>query len=133
MDCPKCKSVHHVKDGIVGGRQRYQCKGCRYRYTVARKSDVKPLNTRRLALELYLSGLSVRNIGKILKISYVTVHVWAKGWGSQIALLRGLTPLEIKPLEEMLSHAQSQKTATQHRLLLVDLNAGISFLSMNTP
>jgi len=44
MDCPKCKSSHHVKDGIVnGGRQRYKCKDCLYRFTVVRKSDVKNL------------------------------------------------------------------------------------------
>jgi transposase-like protein len=132
MDCPKCKSAHHVKDGIVGGRQRYQCKDCCYRYTVACKSDVKPLKTRRLALDLYLAGLSVRRIGKILKISYGTVYVWVKGWGSQIALLRGVTPVKITPLEKMLHHVESKKTALQHRMLLIDLDDNMSFLSVNT-
>jgi len=41
MDCPKCKGRSHNKDGIVNHRQRYLCKQCGCRYTVARKSDVK--------------------------------------------------------------------------------------------
>ena len=53
MDCPKCKSSINTKDGIVGGRQRYKCKDCNYRYTVTKKSDVKPIEVRRMALEMY--------------------------------------------------------------------------------
>ena len=56
MNCPRCGSVDYVKDGIVTGRQRYQCKRCRYRYTVAKKSDVRPLETRQLALAMYTNG-----------------------------------------------------------------------------
>ncbi|WP_438695890.1 transposase-like zinc-binding domain-containing protein, partial [Tannerella forsythia] len=26
MDCPRCGSINHRKDGIVGGRQRHYCK-----------------------------------------------------------------------------------------------------------
>ena len=74
MDCPKCKSSHHVKDGIVRGQQRYKCKECSYRC----KLDVKSQDTQRLALEMYLEGLGFRAIGRILKISYGTVYVWVK-------------------------------------------------------
>ena len=63
MDCPRCGSVDYVKDGIVNGRQRYQCKQCPYRYTVSKKSDVRPLETRQLALAMYLEGLGFRAIG----------------------------------------------------------------------
>ena len=38
MDCPKCGGNVYCKDGIVQGRQRYLCKGCRYRYTVEQRS-----------------------------------------------------------------------------------------------
>ncbi|BAR47644.1 hypothetical protein TF3313_0029 [Tannerella forsythia 3313] len=40
MDCPRCKSGCHVMNGMVGGRQRYNCKDCGFNYTVERKSDV---------------------------------------------------------------------------------------------
>ncbi|KAA6328177.1 hypothetical protein EZS27_022897 [termite gut metagenome] len=40
MDCPRYGSIHYPKAGFVKGRQRYQCKECRYHYTVEKKSDV---------------------------------------------------------------------------------------------
>ncbi len=38
MNCPKCNSSSHKKNGIVGGRQRYKCHDCGYNYTVELKS-----------------------------------------------------------------------------------------------
>jgi insertion element IS1 protein InsB len=39
-----------------------------------------------MALELYLEGLGFRAIGRVLRMSYVTVYYWIKEWGeSKIA------------------------------------------------
>lgn len=73
MDCPRCASINHRKDGIVNNCQCYLCKDCSCRYTIEKKSDVKPKEVRRIALEMYLEGLGFRAIGRILKISYGTV------------------------------------------------------------
>jgi transposase-like protein len=131
MDCPKCKSSHHVKDGVVRGRQRYKCKDCRYRYTVERKSDVKVQETRRLALEMYLEGLGFRAIGRILKISYGTVYVWVKDWGKQISLPRRDSHVEIVALDKMLHYVASKKDTAGYGLLLIDLENSNSFFSVD--
>ena len=73
MDCPCCHGVAYYKDGIVHGRQRYHCKQCRYRYTVAAKSDVRPPETKHLALKIYLEGLGFRAIGRLLNVSHTAV------------------------------------------------------------
>ena len=78
MDCPKCNNTTKTKDGVVRGKQRYKCKSCNYRYTVLKKSDVKSKETRRLALKMYSEGLAFRSIGKILKVSHVSVYNWVK-------------------------------------------------------
>ena len=78
MKCIKCKSDKSVKNGIVSSRQRYKCNDCGYNYTVDHKSDVKSNETKRLALAMYIEGLSYRSIGKILDISYGTVYHWVK-------------------------------------------------------
>jgi transposase-like protein len=131
MDCPKCKSSHHVKDGIVRGKQRYKCKGCHYHYTVERKSDVKTSEIRRLALELYLEGLGFRSIGRILKISYGTVYTWVKEWSSYVSFPRRETPMDIIELEKMLAYIESKKATIPHyRLMLIDLDDYISLLSV---
>ncbi len=57
MDRPRCGSLNHRKDGLIGNHQRRYYKDCHYHYTVEKKSDVKPIEIRRLALELYLEGV----------------------------------------------------------------------------
>jgi len=131
MDCPKCKSYHHVKDGIVRGKQRYKCKECSYRYTVERKSDVKSQDTKRLALEMYLEGLGFRAIGRILKISYGTVYIWVKEWGGQISFPRRETIAKTAALDQMLHYVASKKTTTGYGLLLIDLEKNHSILSLD--
>ncbi|MGH8547913.1 MAG: IS1/IS1595 family N-terminal zinc-binding domain-containing protein, partial [Methylococcales bacterium] len=38
LDCPKCGKQASCKDGRVNGRQRYLCKDCNHRYSVAQRS-----------------------------------------------------------------------------------------------
>ena len=109
MDCPKCKSSEYNKDGIVRSLQRFKCKKCNYRYTVEKKSDVKPIETKRLALEMYLEGLGFRSIGRILKISYGTVYQWIKEWGDKVELPKASEPIEIVELDEMHTYIMSKK------------------------
>lgn len=132
MNCPKCKSTSYTKDGIVQKRQRYKCKSCNYRYTVLTKSDVKPKEVRRMALEMYLEGLGFRAIGRLLKISHVTVYYWIKHWGSKVELPVRDEPIEIVELDEMHSYIGNKKTTVGSGLLLIDLEKGLSILSMET-
>ncbi|MDR2407391.1 MAG: IS1 family transposase, partial [Bacteroidales bacterium] len=62
MNCPRCGSVNRCKDGIVKGRQRYECKDCKYHYTVEQRSNEKSRQTKRLAIEMYLEGMGFRAI-----------------------------------------------------------------------
>jgi transposase-like protein len=132
MDCPKCKSSHHVKDGVVHGRQRHRCKECHYHYTVERKSDVKTLETKRLALVMYLEGLGFRSIGRILKISYGTAYIWIKKWSEQISFPRSECPAEKVELEKMLAYIETKASSVQYGLLLIDLETNKSMLSMKS-
>ncbi len=132
MDCPKCKHTEKTKDGIVRGKQRYRCKSCNYRYTVEKKSDVKPPEVKRLALEMYLEGLGFRSIGRILKISHVTVYYWVKHWGEKVSLPKKEAPVEIIELDEMHSYIVNKKTTVGYGLLLIDLVSGLSILSVET-
>lgn len=109
MDCPRCKSASRVRNGVVGGRQRYKCKDCGFNYTVESKSDVKSREVRRMALDLYLEGLGFRAIGRVLGISYGTVYRWIKKWGEQVELPVGDGCVPVVELDEMHSYVQSKK------------------------
>lgn len=78
--CPKCNSTKHTKSGIVQGRQRYRCKDCGYNFTVQklgkRIDDYYVVK----ALQLYVEGVSYREIERILGISHVSVMNWVKSY-----------------------------------------------------
>ena len=126
MDCPRCKFTTNCKSGITKGRQRYKCKSCGYYYTVERKSDVKTDETCRMALEMYLEGVGFRGIGRLLRISFWTVYQWVKKWGEQIDLPIREESVSIVELDEMHSYIMQKK------LLLIDLQNGLSLLSVAT-
>tara|TARA_R110002049_G_scaffold2616_1_gene19324 strand:+ start:1725 stop:2144 length:420 start_codon:yes stop_codon:yes gene_type:complete len=76
--CPNCGSDHFVKSGIVGNRQRYKCKKCNYFFSVnkiGKKIDDYYVNK---SLQLYLEGLTYREIERILGVSHVSIMNWVK-------------------------------------------------------
>ncbi|WP_064715611.1 helix-turn-helix domain-containing protein [Flavobacterium succinicans] len=78
--CPKCQSDHLIKSGIITNKQRYSCKKCNYFFTVnklGKKIDDYYVTK---ALQLYLEGLSYREIERILGVSHVTVSNWVKSF-----------------------------------------------------
>lgn len=79
--CPNCSSDEYVKSGVVNEKQRYKCKKCNYNFTVnklGKKIDDYFVNK---ALQLYLEGLSYREIERILGISHVSISNWVKRYG----------------------------------------------------
>lgn len=83
VKCPKCGSFQHVKSGIISGRQRYRCKNCSYYYSVhklGKKIDDYYITK---ALQLYLEGISAREIERLIGVSHVSVHNWVKKLGIQ--------------------------------------------------
>ena len=126
MNCPKCKSDKYVKDGVVNQRQRYQCKQCNFRYTVKMKSTSKPQDINRLALEMYLEGLGFRSIGRVLKVSHVSVYNWIKGIGERVEELRSDNKIEVIELDEMHTYIGHKKTSVGYGLLLIDMEKDLS-------
>ena len=105
--CPKCGYTHCIKDGIVKGKQRYQCKSCRYRHTVNHIG--KNPETKRQALELYLEGLGFRSIGRFLKCRHVTVFNWIKNYGSAVHELCSQSDIKVIELDELHTFIGSKK------------------------
>ena len=129
MNCPKCNSGKHVKDGIVKGKQRYFCKECGFRYTV--KHVGKPIELKKAALYLYLEGLGFRSIERFLKVSNVSVMNWIKGFGKEIESLRKTDgTIEIVEMDELHTYIGLKKNTFGYGLLLIDLENGTSTLSL---
>lgn len=81
--CPKCGSESVVKSGVVADRQRYRCKQCSYHFSVDKLGKEIDNYFVVKALQLYLEGVSFREIERILGVSHVTVSNWVKKHGIQ--------------------------------------------------
>ncbi|MFT4204812.1 MAG: IS1 family transposase [Chitinophagaceae bacterium] len=126
--CPKCKSPERVKNGHIRGRARYRCKNCKYDYTVMQKSTAIAAETKRLALAMYLEGLGFNSIGRILKVSHVSVMNWVKKYGKQAEELRSEKAVEVAEMDEMHTYVGSKKTTFGSGLLLTGTANGSSIL-----
>lgn len=129
MKCLKCGSENVCKNGKMYSMQRYKCKDCGYNYTKGRRSKDKSL--KRFALELYLEGLGFRSIGRLLKVSHVSVCNWIKQYGKDLELLQNNHKVCVTEIDEMHSYVGSKKTQSGSGLLLIDMqkNSSISLLA----
>jgi len=78
LTCPKCQGNSIVKSGVINSKQRYLCKKCNYFFTVnklGKKIDDYYVTK---AMQLYLEGLSYREIERIIGVSHVTISNWVK-------------------------------------------------------
>jgi transposase-like protein len=110
MNCPRCKSSDHKKNGIVCGRQRYKCHDCGYNYSVEIKSTASSTFVKRQALKLYLEGLGFRSIGRFLGVSHVSVQKWIKKFGQELDELKNENKISIVELDEMNIYIGNKKT-----------------------
>ena len=109
MDCPRCHSSNHTKNGLVCGRQRYKCHDCGYNYSVETKSNAFPISVKRQALQLYLEGLGFRSIGRFLGTSHVSVQKWIKKFGQEAEDLKSENELSIVEMDEMHTYIGNNK------------------------
>jgi len=110
--CKKCNSERTVKNGIVGGRQRYQCKecGCNFREGDRRTSD-KVAAKKALCILLYaMAKGSFRMMGRILGVDHTLVYRWIRAFGENLP--EPEVPGDIQEMEcdEMGHFIKSKKT-----------------------
>jgi transposase-like protein len=99
--CPKCQSEVLIKSGVVKGRQRYRCKNCNYSFTVLKEGkQIDPYYVIK-ALQLYIEGVTYREIERILGISHVTVMNWVKKYSVKMPENN-----DYHPTYKVLTHAE---------------------------
>ncbi|MBL0145786.1 MAG: IS1 family transposase [Chitinophagaceae bacterium] len=97
--CPKCDAEDLTKSGIVKGRQRYRCKKCAYSFTVLKDGkNIDPYYVIK-ALQLYIEGVTLREIERILGISHVSVMNWIKKYN-----IKAPENYEYRPTYKVLTH-----------------------------
>jgi hypothetical protein len=108
IQCPRCQSINYVKSGIINNRQRYKCLACSYHYTVGKLGKRIEGYYVVKALQLYLEGLSYREIERILGISHVTVLNWVKQYK-----IKQPVNNEYRPTYKVLTHKELMEFYSQ--------------------
>jgi transposase len=82
--CKKCGSEKVVRSGIVGGRQRFRCKGCGCNFRLGdNRTDEKIAAKKALCILWYAMGKgSYRMIGRILGLDHSLVYRWIRDFGA---------------------------------------------------
>ena len=74
MQCPHCAHPDSIRYGTSRGVQRYRCQACRRIFqTLLRGKDPA---LKQQACQLYLEGMGLRAIGRVLGIHHKTVSRW---------------------------------------------------------
>jgi transposase-like protein len=90
--CPQCSSYDVAKNGIINEKQRFKCKSCSYNFTVAKMGKSIDSYYVIKALQLYIEGVSYREIERLLGISHVSVMNWVKRYRIKIPKQEFYTP-----------------------------------------
>ena len=101
INCPKCQDSKIVKSGVINQKQRYLCKNCNYFFTVnkiGKKIDDYYVTK---ALQLYLEGLSYREIERIIGVSHVSISNWIKSFN-----IKKPTNSNYHPTYKILNHLE---------------------------
>lgn len=99
--CPKCNSERIIKSGIINEKQRFKCKNCHYYFTVNKVGKQIDNYTIIKALQLYIEGVSYREIERLLGISHVSVMNWVKKHK-----IKAPKNSEYRPTYKILTHSE---------------------------
>jgi transposase-like protein len=109
--CKRCGSDAFVKNGIVRGLQRYRCRNCGYNFTISPKRGRSPA-TKALAVLLYSLGkASFRWLGKLLRVSDVSVYRWVRQVAEELPEPQVREEIREMELDELWHFLEAKKTS----------------------
>ena len=91
MQCPRCGSNWLPKYGRSRGKQTYRCGQCLYHFILNTKRPHASDKVKNLALELYIEGLGLSAISRVLRVKLETVYGWVKKVRAAFGLQRELS------------------------------------------
>jgi transposase-like protein len=118
-NCPRCDSQSTIKSGVIRNRQRYYCKACEYYFTVQKEGKRIDSYYVIKALQLYLEGLSYREIERIIGVSHVSVMNWVKEYRISRPKMRDSRPTyRVLKHRELLEFLEDKENVIDNSLLI---------------
>ncbi len=120
--CPKCNSNEITKSGIVNSSQRYRCKSCNYNFTVQKLGKSIDSYMVIKSLQLYIEGVSYREIERLLGVSHVSVMNWVKRYNIKVPKQNLYTPTyKILKQSELVEFCKEPKNLVNKGMIITEL------------
>ena len=114
MKCPKCSAT--VKQNKIGktsaGSQRYRCFVCQCKYTPEKKKRGYAPDLRKQAVQLYVDGMNLRRIGRLLGIHHRTISDWVKAYAESLPETPMPEDVRTAELDELFTFIGNKKTGS---------------------
>ena len=110
--CAYCQSTkQQIKSGLnASGSQRFRCRSCGRIYTPAPSPNGYPDEVRRQAVKLYLEGMNLRRIGRILSVNHQSVTNWVNAYHASLPAARApVTKPQTLEMDELFTFVGSKK------------------------
>ena len=110
--CPTCQAEEQqVKNGLnPSGTQRYKCKGCGRVYTPEPKQQGYEDQLREQAVKMYIDGLNLRRIGRILGVNHQSVANWVKTHSEQLPPAPLPEAVDVIEMDELFTFVGEKKS-----------------------
>ena len=122
--CKHCGSERVVKDGNVGGKQRYVCRSCDRTTRVGDKREKYGIEKKLRVIKLYVEGMGIRAIGRLEGVSAPLIVQWIRGFGKLINEKLAATKIpedakkiEILEIDELFTYYQKKVKEPMYGLL----------------
>ena len=116
MKCPHCgRTDRQYKVGTnPSGSQRYLCDWCHRKYTPQPHHQGYAVEVRQHALRLYVDGINLRRIGRMLGVTHQSVSNWVPAYARQLPELppTPASPQAVHELDELYTFVASKKTVS---------------------
>jgi transposase-like protein len=130
--CPKCDSQNISRNGVIKEKQRYKCKDCAYTFTVEKMGKSIDSYYVVKALQLYIEGVSYREIERLLGISHVSVMNWVKRYQIKVPKQsRGTQTYRILNHRELNEYISKPKNLENKGMLVTELGDKFMLIQWN--
>ena len=110
--CPHCGNATTVRKWghNRAGTQRYRCHDCQRSFTPAPKEQGHGVAVHEQAVRLYLEGMSLRGIGRLLGVVHQSVANWVAAAARQLPeRVSDATPAKTIEVDELYTFVERKK------------------------
>ena len=126
FECKHCGSLSGVKNGIVGGKQRYKCKSCHKTFRDGDERVKHDIDKKIKVIKCYLEGVGIRSIERLEGVSSPLIIRWIRQISAIVReklrsaeIEENTKNISILEVDELFSYCKKNSVKSTFGLLLI--------------